>query len=165
MVPAARLQHQFLERPRHREVARIPRPCTASSQIMVLRELSLGSHLFSLPPQVRHLIYNHSRSNSTLSTPLFFGATRSWNASRARRRVGSAWLFPMQRRGAKRKAAVQMDELPQGALDAEALPAQIDEEPEYPPLLQNVRNTMLKFSHCVVLTRVGGFYEVWTTSR
>jgi hypothetical protein len=48
----------------------------------------------------------------------------------------------------------------QGALETNALPPQDDSEPEYPPLLQQVRNNMLKFSHCVLLTRVGGFYEV-----
>jgi len=50
--------------------------------------------------------------------------------------------------------------MPQGVIDADALPPQNDTEPEYPPLLQQVRNNMLKFSHCVLVTRVGGFYEV-----
>jgi DNA mismatch repair ATPase MutS len=45
-------------------------------------------------------------------------------------------------------------------MESTALPAQDDTEPEYPPLLQQVRNNMLKFSHCVLVTRVGGFYEV-----
>ena len=53
-----------------------------------------------------------------------------------------------------------LDQLQQGPLEAEALPPQDDVEPEYPPLLQQVRNNMLKFSHCVLVTRVGGFYEV-----
>jgi hypothetical protein len=57
---------------------------------------------------------------------------------------------------------VTLDELQQGPLDAEALPPQDDTEPDYPPLLQQVRNNMLKFSHCVLVTRVGGFYEVRT---
>jgi hypothetical protein len=57
---------------------------------------------------------------------------------------------------------VGLDKLQQGPLDIEALPPQDDAEPEYPPLLQQVRNNMLKFSHCVLVTRVGGFYEVRT---
>jgi hypothetical protein len=57
---------------------------------------------------------------------------------------------------------VILEELQQGPLDGEALPPQDDAEPEYPPLLQQVRNNMLKFSHCVLVTRVGGFYEVRT---
>lgn len=65
-----------------------------------------------------------------------------------------------QCRGAKRKATVALDELPQGAIEGAALPPQDGTEPDYPPLLQQVRNNMLKFSHCVLVTRVGGFYEV-----
>ena len=53
-----------------------------------------------------------------------------------------------------------LGQLQQGPLEAEALPPQDDAEPEYPPLLQQVRNNMLKFRHCVLVTRVGGFYEV-----
>ncbi|KAI0583359.1 DNA mismatch repair protein mutS [Pyrenophora tritici-repentis] len=49
----------------------------------------------------------------------------------------------------------------QGVIDADALPPQDDSEPDYPPLLQQVRNNMLKFSHCVLVTRVGGFYELY----
>jgi hypothetical protein len=54
---------------------------------------------------------------------------------------------------------VTLDDLQQGPLQSEALPPQDDAEPKYPPLLQQVRNNMLKFSHCVLVTRVGGFYE------
>lgn len=50
--------------------------------------------------------------------------------------------------------------MPQGVIKADTLPPHDDVEPEYPPLLQSVRNNMIKFSHCVVVTRVGGFYEV-----
>ncbi|KAF1833311.1 DNA mismatch repair protein muts [Decorospora gaudefroyi] len=49
----------------------------------------------------------------------------------------------------------------QGIIETDALPPQDDAEPEYPPLLQQVRNNMLKFSHCVLVTRVGGFYELY----
>ena len=55
---------------------------------------------------------------------------------------------------------MQLDDIQQGPIQSEALLPQNDAEPEYPPLLQQVRNNMLKFSHCVLLTRVGGFYEV-----
>lgn len=61
---------------------------------------------------------------------------------------------------------MDLDEIPQGAInvDLEKLPPLEDDEPEFPPLLQQVRNNMLKFSHCVLLTRVGGFYEVCLSS-
>jgi hypothetical protein len=65
-----------------------------------------------------------------------------------------------QRRGAKTTTTLDFDSLPQGAIVSDKLPLQDDVEPEYPPLLQQVRNNMLKFSHCVLVTRVGGFYEV-----
>lgn len=67
----------------------------------------------------------------------------------------------MQCRGAKRKATISLDDVPQGVIGSDALPPQDDAEPEYPPLLQQVRNSMLKFNHCVLVTRVGGFYEVF----
>jgi hypothetical protein len=66
----------------------------------------------------------------------------------------------LQRRGAKRKSSLNLDDVPQGVIESDALPPQDDVEPEYPPLLQQVRNNMLKFDHCVLVTRVGGFYEV-----
>ncbi|KAF2653337.1 hypothetical protein K491DRAFT_603101 [Lophiostoma macrostomum CBS 122681] len=58
---------------------------------------------------------------------------------------------------------MDLDDIPQGAIGItpDTLPPQADEEPEYPPLLQQVRITMLKFSHCIVVTRVGGFYELY----
>lgn len=56
---------------------------------------------------------------------------------------------------------IDLNDIPQGVIDdgLDELPPQ-DDDSEYPPLLQQVYNTMLKFSHCVVITRVGGFYEV-----
>jgi len=100
----------------------------------------------------------HSVSNRTFSTAArgaFVTPTRTIAKPRA-------LLQPQkpQRRGAKRKATVALDELPQGAIEGAPLPPQDDTEPDYPPLLQQVRNNMLKFSHCVLVTRVGGFYEV-----
>jgi hypothetical protein len=71
----------------------------------------------------------------------------------------------MQLRGAKRKVVIDLDSLPQGPIEDgfDALPPQEDEASDYPPLLQQVHNNMLRFSHCVVITRVGGFYEVCET--
>lgn len=92
----------------------------------------------------------------------FPSSTRSWSAARGIHTLHLKWQQSTQIRGAKRKTTIGLDDLPQGAIDVapEKLPAQDDEEPDYPPLLQQVRNNMLKFSHCVLLTRVGGFYEV-----
>ena len=74
------------------------------------------------------------------------------------------WHQTTKVRGVKRKATVDLELVPQGLLpvNPEELPPTHDLEPDYPPLLQQVRNNMLRFSHCVILTRVGGFYEVTT---
>ncbi|KAM0722257.1 hypothetical protein Q7P37_001698 [Cladosporium fusiforme] len=66
------------------------------------------------------------------------------------------------KRGAKRKTTVKADSLPQGVLPA--LPKdETDRLPEktYPPVLQQHLNNVRKFSDCVVLTRVGDFYEMY----
>ena len=64
-------------------------------------------------------------------------------------------------RGAKKKSSVTLEAIPQGALSATSLDTVYgDDEPSYPSLLREVRNNMRKFPNCVVLTRVGNFYEV-----
>ena len=67
-------------------------------------------------------------------------------------------------RGVKRKSKVDLDTLPQGVLvqdvDLNALKKEEGDEVVYPTVIQQVRNNMKKFENCVILTRVGGFYEV-----
>jgi len=66
------------------------------------------------------------------------------------------------RRSAKTRTTLKIDELPQGRLPAHPRePLAKEDGPAYPPVLQQVRNNMQKFSHCVVLTRVGNFYELY----
>lgn len=100
--------------------------------------------------------------STTFATPISSSA-RQRSLSRASHPLSPKWHLHTQIRYAKKKVTVNLDDLPQGAVQIEAtkLPPQ-DHEPDYPPLLQQVRNNMLKFSHCVLLTRVGGFYEVRT---
>jgi hypothetical protein len=62
-------------------------------------------------------------------------------------------------RGAKRQSTVSLKDLPQGILPKAAKIQDAEEEPAYPTVVQQARNNMRKFSHCVVLTRVGSFYE------
>lgn len=74
-----------------------------------------------------------------------------------------AW-FPTtsQRRGAKTTTTRKVKELQQGAIKPEALPdLPTDDEPQYPALLQEVKNNMAKFENCVLLTKVGNFYEMY----
>ena len=115
-------------------------------------------------PAARRVVSHLSTSLTTdhcrayASSSLFLSSTRPRHASRARSTL-LQWQCIAQIRGAKKKATVNLEDIPQGAIDGPPLPLQND-EPDYPPLLQQVRNNMLKFSHCVLLTRVGGFYEV-----
>lgn len=36
-----------------------------------------------------------------------------------------------------------------------------DDAPAYPTVVQQARSNMRKFENCVLLTRVGGFYELY----
>jgi hypothetical protein len=108
------------------------------------------------------VIPNHGLLGRVFSTVLsdsFCATTRTIAKPRAHQPL-EPWHQKSQRRGAKRKGTIAVNDLPQGAIEGTPLPHQDDSEPEYPPLLQQVRNNMLKFSHCVLVTRVGGFYEV-----
>lgn len=63
---------------------------------------------------------------------------------------------------ARKKAVVKIADLPQGTLKADALPVQIDDKiPQYPTVVLQARQNMDKFDNCVLLTRVGGFYELY----
>ncbi|GKT83391.1 mutS domain V [Colletotrichum tofieldiae] len=55
---------------------------------------------------------------------------------------------------------MKLDDLPQGALPLDPHPA-LDEGPAYPTVVLQARRNMQKFNNCVLLTRVGGFYELY----
>lgn len=63
-------------------------------------------------------------------------------------------------RGAKTKSTAKLKDLPQGALKLEPYDDGSNDVPRYPTVVQGHWNNMQKFKNCVVLTRVGGFYEV-----
>ncbi len=66
-----------------------------------------------------------------------------------------------QTRGTKSRATVKLKDLPQGILDSgNTVRDWEDDGPAYPTVVQQARNNMRKFTDCVLLTRVGGFYEV-----
>lgn len=82
------------------------------------------------------------------------------------------WFIPIpfsdSHRGAKTKSskkASSIESLQQGPLEPLQLveDAQDDEPtyPSYPDVLQGVRDHMAKFKNCVILTRVGNFYEMY----
>ncbi|EAW15157.1 mismatch repair ATPase MSH1 [Aspergillus clavatus NRRL 1] len=65
------------------------------------------------------------------------------------------------KRGAKTRTTVNLKDLPQGVLKLEPYDDATDDVPRYPPVVQGHRNNMQKFGNCVILTRVGGFYELY----
>lgn len=71
------------------------------------------------------------------------------------------------RRGAKTTTKKKVKDLQQGAIQSDPLPDLEDDhvafQTQYPPVLQGVRENILKFPDCVVVTRVGNFYEVCST--
>ncbi|ERF72245.1 hypothetical protein EPUS_02132 [Endocarpon pusillum Z07020] len=65
-------------------------------------------------------------------------------------------------RGAKTKASLKVQDLPQGVIGIDPLPElEPDDAPQYPAVVQGAKNNMIKFNDCVVLTRVGNFYELY----
>lgn len=68
----------------------------------------------------------------------------------------------IQRRGKKTKTAIKLSDLPQGPIESEFKPVEEEEnEPSYPTVVLQARRNMRKFDNCVLLTRVGGFYELY----
>lgn len=64
-------------------------------------------------------------------------------------------------RGAKKKASVRLKELAQGRLEGNELRVPLaNDSPQYPAVIQGAKTNMLKYKNCVLLTRVGSFYEV-----
>ena len=69
-----------------------------------------------------------------------------------------------QVRGKKTRTVVRLEDLPQGVIRPAdpAPPREADEPaPAYPTVILQARRNMDKFDNCVLLTRVGGFYEMY----
>ncbi|KAH7329322.1 muts domain V [Stachybotrys elegans] len=68
-----------------------------------------------------------------------------------------------QTRSKKTSTVVRLSDLPQGPLSPQSLPALATDpqEPAYPKVVLQARHHMRKFDNCVLLTRVGGFYELY----
>jgi hypothetical protein len=58
------------------------------------------------------------------------------------------------------KSTVKLEDLCQGVIPLDPLPLE-DGAPTYPTVLHQARTNMHKFENCVLLTRVGGFYELY----
>ena len=64
-------------------------------------------------------------------------------------------------RGAKSRATIPLRDLQHDGNEVrQPLEESKDDGPGYPTVVQQARNNMRKFENCVLLTRVGSFYEV-----
>lgn len=96
-----------------------------------------------------HSIFNQTRASAP--SPIY-----QWQLSTPQN------LQALWQRGAKRKSTLKLRELPQGPLGGgEELPPLTDNDAEYPTVVQQARNNMRRFSQCILLTRVGSFYELY----
>ncbi|KAH6646429.1 muts domain V [Truncatella angustata] len=71
-----------------------------------------------------------------------------------------------QIRGKKTKTTINFADLPQGPIKPPETPLSSvqdgqEEGPAYPTVVLQARRNMAKFENCVLLTRVGGFYELY----
>lgn len=91
-------------------------------------------------------------------------STAAWSRRRPllALRARAQTKFPGQIRGKKTRTTVKLQDLPQGPLGAPLEPLDDGEnQPAYPTVVMQARRNMQKFDDCVVLTRVGGFYELY----
>lgn len=123
----------------------------------------------------RHLLLQNSatlgRTSTRNVTTLLRGphASLRYGGGRGDAPASSAKVIPphlhfrLQTRGKKTTTSVMLDDLPQGLIvPSEPLPEdQEEDEPAYPTVVLQARRNMQKFNNCVLLTRVGGFYELY----
>jgi len=90
--------------------------------------------------------------------------TISWasHGPRASRWPRLSYPHPrLQTCGKKTKTVVELDDLPQGLIVSSEPLIEEPDEPAYPTVVLQARRNMQKFDNCVLLTRVGGFYELY----
>ena len=97
-----------------------------------------------------------------LNRCLYRSAGKSPNTYPCHHGYGRGVAPKFQYRGAKSRATIAFDDLPQGSPTAElSIPKTEYAGPAYPTVVQQARDNMQKFDKCVLLTRVGGFYELY----
>jgi len=101
------------------------------------------------------------RASSTLSSPPLSSSSPSpLRLLRDPGPLGRGAQASRQTRGKKTKTTVRIEDLPQGTIALDPQPVQ-DDVPAYPTVVMQARRNMDKFENCVLLTRVGGFYELY----
>lgn len=119
-----------------------------------LRIACLGRRSRALPACSSATVSRFSLQNVTT-------ASASLSGGPGRPRSPGSRLQQIQVRGKKTRMVVRLDELPQGlVMPSQPLPPE-EEGPAYPTVVLQARRNMQKFDNCVLLTRVGGFYELY----
>ncbi|KAL2854262.1 muts domain V-domain-containing protein [Aspergillus pseudoustus] len=117
-----------------------------------------------LPSLLQSQVRSLSRIDAAVSYRCRVHRTICHHAQRPRRVASpqpASGLDYEQRRYAKSKSTVKLKDLPQGAVKLEPYQDVVDDGPRFPTVLQEHRNNMHKFKNCVILTRIGGFYELY----
>lgn len=107
---------------------------------------------------LRRLLIQSARASSHVSGTI--GGRRLTRSTWTRLASTEAARKPRKKKGTT--VDVELKPVPQGVI--EGLPLQDEEafqDGGWPTVLQQVQNNMRKFEHCVVLTRIGNFYELY----
>lgn len=118
-----------------------------------------------------------ARRSSAPGFSLSLWHSQAPNAALREHRLPSRWLGSgVARRGKKTRTTIKLEDLPQGLLiplepSKSTSPASLEqsedatvtenESPAYPTVVLQAQKNMRKFSNCVLLTRVGSFYELY----
>lgn len=96
-----------------------------------------------------------------IATAIAIAVAGSHGRSHVRQPKRMSRCFPrVISRGARTKVTVKVEDLPQGSIPQDAVPLEHD-TPTYPTVVLQARANMRKFDNCILLTRVGGFYELY----
>ena len=97
--------------------------------------------------------------SSSATAPAAFQLRCRYSGGASVRRLTTT---PLLQAAVKRsRTTVKLSDLTQGKVAAEPLPIEEQQLPPYPTVVLQARQNMDKFEGCVLLTRVGGFYELY----
>lgn len=127
--------------------------------------------LLRLPPLARWRVTSSGAPIATIGLPGPQNVSTTFSARHGLITSGTSTGLPpshfrLQIRGKRTKTTVSFDALPQGPLPAsDGAPGEalLEDEsgPAYPTVVMQARRNMNKYDNCVLLTRVGGFYELY----
>ncbi|ORY60184.1 muts domain V [Pseudomassariella vexata] len=91
------------------------------------------------------------------------GRHQTFHSSRPQNAAAKSSIPEVKTRVRKKKTSLKLEDLPQGLVQADGPPVlePLDEGPAYPTVVLQAHRNMQRFENCVLLTRVGGFYELY----